>query len=116
MFSRSSSERRCRRSSAPITGIPGGNGEVYGISDPLHVAILHFILIEHDCNEIKNVLQRHGIPNDLPEFDNMPHDPISGEALVFSGLNAKPLDLDGKDTTQRYLFWGSKGANVPGVD
>jgi len=83
-----------------------------GITDRRHVEILHWILIEHDLNEIEDVLQRRGIPNEVPEFDNMPHDPVSGEALVFLGLNAKPLDVDGKDTTQRHFHGRREQANI----
>lgn len=70
-----------------------------GITDRSYVAILHWILIERDLNEIEEVLQRRGVPNSLPEFDRLPHDMQSGEALVFSGLDA--LNLDDEDTTQR---------------
>lgn len=72
-----------------------------GINDQSHVAILHWMLIEQDLNEIEDILQRRGVPNEIPEFDNLPHDPSSGDVLVFLGVNVKPLDIDGRDTAQR---------------
>lgn len=83
-----------------------------GITDRSYVAILHRILIEHDLNEIEDVLQRRGVPNDLPEFDNMPHDVASGEALRFSSLDAKPWEENDKDTTQR-LYTGRRKKHRP---
>jgi hypothetical protein len=63
-----------------------------GITEPFHIAILHWILVEHDLKEIEDVLQRRGIPDDLPEFDNMTRNAADGENVIFSGLDAENLE------------------------
>jgi len=42
-----------------------------GIANPIHTAILHRILMVGDLKEIEDVMQRKGIPDDVPEFDTM---------------------------------------------
>jgi hypothetical protein len=73
------------------------------ITDPSHVAILHWILAEDDLKEIEDVLQRRGIPNDLPEFDKLTQDVTEDQSvrLSFSGLNARSLDLESEYSLQR---------------
>jgi hypothetical protein len=73
------------------------------ITDPSHVAILHWILAQDDLKEIEDILQRRGIPNDLPEFDKFTKDGTEDQSLrlSFSGLNAMSLDLESEDSLQR---------------
>ena len=49
-----------------------------GITDPAHVTILHWMLVEHDLKEIEDVLQRRGISNNIPEFDTLIQDSRNG--------------------------------------
>jgi hypothetical protein len=73
------------------------------ITDPSHVAILHWILAEDDLKEIEDVLQQRGIPNDVPELDKLTQDVTEDQSLrlSFSGLNARSLDLESEDSLQR---------------
>jgi len=73
------------------------------ITDPSHVAILHWILAQDDLKEIEDIVQRRGIPNDLPEFDKFTKDGTEDQSLrlSFSGLNAMSLDLESEDSLQR---------------
>jgi hypothetical protein len=71
-----------------------------GITDPAHVAILHWILAEDDLKDIERVLERRGIPNDVPEFDELPQDG-NGIRLSFSGLKAKVLGGESENTSSR---------------
>jgi hypothetical protein len=74
-----------------------------GITNPAHVAILHWILGENDIQEIEKVLQRRGISNDVPDFDKLSQDGTGGERLSFSGLHAEPLHTEpGKVNGRRY--------------
>ena len=79
------------------------------ITDTSHVAILHWILAQDDLKEIEDIVQRRGIPNDLPEFDKFTKDGTEDQSLrlSFSGLNAMSLDLESEDSLQR-PYKGSK--------
>jgi hypothetical protein len=86
-----------------------------GLIDPSHIAILHWILVENNLKEIERSLQRRGISNDLPEFDNPSQNGTGRDSLrlSFSGLNAKPLDpKSGKAQGRRYR--GRKKNNQAG--
>jgi hypothetical protein len=85
-----------------------------GITDPAHVAILHWILAEDDLEEIERVLERRGLPNDVPEFDELSQDG-SGVRLSFSGLKAKVLGGESENTSSR-RYKGRKKANHASTD
>jgi hypothetical protein len=83
-----------------------------GITDPSHVAILHWILAEDNLKEIERILERRGLPNDVPEFDELSQD-VTGDQglrLSFSGLKAKVLGGESENTSSRQ-YKGRKKAN-----
>jgi hypothetical protein len=73
-----------------------------GITNPVHVALLHWMLVEQDLNEIEDVLRRRGIPNNIPEFDCLVRDSVVGEVLSFTGLDGTPNSIDGDSQERRY--------------
>jgi hypothetical protein len=86
------------------------------IVDPNHRTLLHWLLAENNIQEIEDIFQRRGIPNDLPTFDMISKSPPRSDIPIVLDTHMSshlPSDVGNEANNQR-TFHGRRNAQKEG--